>query len=334
MSIDNLKKIIVGLGSLILSVSAALADGSCDTCQQLSQLNTTAQNTETNTATSSSTLNSLLQQTTYAFSGSGQTLGNGNIMAAFSIMPQMGANSYNAQATLLHTIETEYQGNANSSTSTMSDNYSEIFHNYLLQEEDSIGSFNEKNASVSSLYLDPSQGGFYTDDQQVAAETYIKLASGVAMSSMQKPSSDWLTINPDHVTRDQNNIRRKVGAYYTFSALQSAIADNFAYIYSLNKGEKISGSLENYSGKSISQSGILNYIETQKTENPNWYSDLGGMGILGLLREQTILLGGCFVMLMRIEEDLRRLLITNSVQTSVSLIGTQQLTDKLNQSPQ
>lgn len=327
--INIVKKIVAGVGCFVFFASVGHADG-CDTCQQFSTLNTTAEKMEGDTATTSSTLDTLLQRITLALFGTLPALGNGNVMAAFSILPTMQSDNYDTQKDILNKLETGYQGSTNSN-STLTDNYRQIFGDYLLQEEDSVANFDEKKASIASLYLDPAETSFYSEEQQAAAETYIKLVSGTAASNMHKPSSDWLTISSAHESRDKKNIRHTVSSYYTFSALQSAIADNFAYLYSLNKGEKIVGTLSDYAGTSISQNGLLRYIQTQKTENPEWYSQIGGMGMVGLLKEQTILMGGCFMMLSRIESDLRRILVTTSVQATIGLIGTQQLTEKLNQ---
>lgn len=329
-----MKKTILSACLLVCLFSVGYADGSgCDTCQQLSTLNLTAEAMESDAATSRSHLDTLLQRITMALFGSLPALGNGDVMAAFSILPQVQNDNYTEQANLLATVETEYKGSA-SSDDTLTNNYSQIFGNYLLQQTDSAPSFDEKKASIASLSPNPTDLSFYSEEQQAAAETYIKLVSGAAASNLQKPASDWLTISTSHELRDKKNIRQTVANYYTFSAIQSAIADNFAYLYSLNRGEKIVGTLSNYSGQSISQNGVLNYVQTQKTENPEWYTQVGGMGIVGLLREQTILMGGCFLMLSRIEGDLRRLLITNSVQSTLGLMTTQQLTEKLNQSTQ
>lgn len=311
----------------------AQSSSSCDTCANLATLNTYAQDTSTNTAEASGLLQTLLTRITLALFGALPALGNGSVAAAFSIAPTVENNAYTEQQTLLHSIETAYQGNSNDD-GAFANNYSTIFGDYLLQTENSVASFDEKNASIAALYLDPSKATFYDDTQQIQAENYVKLASGVAVSHMRKPSSDWLTISSDHENRDKTNIRKKVSSYYTYSALQSAIADNFTYIYGLNKGKKITGTLEDYPESSISESGLFTYIATQKPENPDWYKQLAGMGIVGLLREQAILTGASFLMLSRIEEDLHRILITNSTQATIALIGTQALSDKLSSVPQ
>lgn len=302
--------------------TTAQAQSSCDTCAQLTTLNTYSEDSNT-------TLNKLLERVTYALFGTLPALGNGNTMAAFSIIPSLNSNAYQQQQTMLTTVETNYQGR-DDDDKTLNNNYHRIFNDFLLKQEGSISSFDEKKASISSLYIDPSKPTFYNDTQQAQAEAYIQLASGVAVSQMRKPSATWLTIGSNE-NSDKTNIRKKVGSYYTYSALQSAIADNFAYIYGLNKGKKITGNLKDYSESSISESGLFTYIQKEKPENPAWYSELTGMGVVSLLREQTILLGASFLMLARIEADLRRILVTNSAQATIALIGTQTLSDKLNQ---
>lgn len=313
--------------------NSAEAQSTCDTCAQLTTLNTYTQDTSTNTATEVTLLQQLLQTVTNALFGVLPALGNGNIMAAFTTLPTVEKSVYNDTKIVQTNSETYYQGST-AGSGTLTSNYNTIFHNYLLQEEDSSSSFDPKNASISSLYLNPNEAPFHTQDQNIIAANYIYLASGAAASQMRKPSSDWLTVSSDHKSRDQNKIRKMVSSYYTYTAIQSAIADNFAYIYGLNTGKKFSGTLENYSGSMISESGLFDYIQSQKVENPAWYQQLSGMGVVGILKEQTILVGGCFLMLSRIEEDLRRLLIINSAQTSISLMGTSTLTEQLSKLPQ
>ncbi|MCD8499830.1 MAG: hypothetical protein LRY43_01665 [Gammaproteobacteria bacterium] len=131
----------------------------------------------------------------------------------------------------------------------------------------------------------------------------------------------------------KKKIRTEVSSYYTYSAIQSAIADNFAYIYGLNTGQTIDGTLKDYSSTFMSESGIINYILSQKAVNPDWYDQINNMGVIGLMREQTILLGGSFLMLTRIEESLKRILVTNSAQTTLSLIGSKALSDTLSELP-
>ncbi len=309
--------------------TGAQAQSSCDTCAQLSTLNSYAQDTSTNTATSSSLLQQLLQTVTLALFGTFYDIGNS--MAAFTAIPAVQNNGYADQQALLHTVETTYKG-SKESDSTIINNYKTIFDNYLLPEGNGA-SFNEDNASIAALYLNPSEASFYSEDQRLAAQRYIILASGAAMSKVRKPSSDWLTVSDDNTDKDKEKIRNNVSAYYTYSAIESAIADNFSYIYGLNTGQVIDGTLENYNGSTISESGLLKYIQSQKAENEEWYDQLKNMGVTGLMREQTILLGGSFLMLSRIEEDLRRILITNSAQTSLTLIGTQTLTQIISQIP-
>lgn len=319
-------------GSVLFSLNTAVqAQASCDTCSQLTQLNAYAEDTNTYTVATNTTLNTLLERVTLALFGALPALGNGSVAAAFSVVPTVQSNGYAEQQALLHTLETAYQGNADKD-STLINNYSIIFGDYLLQNANSATSFNTANASIAALYLDPSKPGFYSEAQQAQAETYIKLVSGTALSQLRKPSSDWLTVHSGKEDPDRAFIRNQVSNYYTYSALQSAITDNFTYIYGLNKGKKITGSLDDYTESSISESGLFTYIQTQKPENPDWYKQIGGMGVVGLMREQTILMGGCFLMLSRIEEDIRRLLVTNSAQASLLLIAAQSISQSMSQS--
>lgn len=322
------RAVVAGLLYLPLSTSVQ-AQATCDTCAQMTTLNSYAQDTSTNTATSSSLLQQLLQTVTLALFGTFYDIGNS--MVAFTTIPAVQNNGYADQQSLLRTVETTYKGSKENG-GTLINNYNTIFDNYLLPEGKGA-SFNENYASIASLYLNPSEAGFYTEDQRLAAQRYIILASGAAMSKVRKPSNDWLRVSNDTKDKDKAKIRDSVSAYYTYSAIESAIADNFSYIYGLNTGQTIDGTLENYNGSTISESGLLNYIQSQKAENEDWYEQLKNMGVTGLMREQTILLGGSFLMLSRIEEDLRRILITNSAQTSLTLIGTQTLTQVISQIP-
>lgn len=314
-----------------LNAEVRAQSSSCDTCTQLSTLNSYAQDTSTNTAASSG----FLERITQALFGIFYHLGEdfGNTAVAFTAVPAIQKNSYADQLSLLHAIETTYKGNdSNDSNTTLIKNYNTIFNNYLL---DKGKTFDENNASIAALYLDPSAATFYSDDQKLTAQRYIALASGAAMSQVRKPSSDWLKVGSTNPDADKTKIRNSVSAYYTYSAIESAIADNFSYIYGLNTGQPITDGdgLKNYNGNMISETGIFTYIQSQKVENPTWYNTIGSMGVIDLLQEQTILLGGSFLMLSRIEEDLRRILITNSAQTSLTLIGTQLLTQTVSQIP-
>lgn len=306
----------------ILSLPLSANAQSCDTCAQLTTLNTYAQDIDTNSTTSNNTLSSILTLLTNALFGTLPSLANTQV--ALTNVHSAQNNSYLAQQELLHTVETVYNGSS-SDDATLTNNYKTIFENYLLQENDSASSFDPNNASISSLYVNPSIAGAYSDEQKLAAQRYIMLASGAAMSVAKKPGT-WLSINKDNPDPDRKKIRNTVSAYYTYSAIESAIADNLSYVYGLNTPQPlIDGPLENYEGDIISESGLFTYIQSQKIENPDWYQEIGTMGVGGLLKEQTVLLGSCFLMLSRIEEDLRRLLITNSVQTTLSLSTIQSM---------
>ncbi|MCD8524201.1 MAG: hypothetical protein LRY67_00030 [Gammaproteobacteria bacterium] len=321
------RTLVVSLLLTPIAASADSASSACDTCSQLQIISAYSQDTSTNTAATNSWLQQLIGVVTNALFGTLYDLGN--TMTAFTAIPALQNNGYNDQLSLLHTVETTYQGNSDKNA-TLENNYKTIFNNYLLPNG---GTFDVNNASIATLYLNPSSAGYYTDDQRLAAQRYIVLASGAAMSTMRKPSQDWLKIDDKSANKDEKKIRTEVSSYYTYSAIQSAIADNFAYIYGLNTGQTIDGTLKDYSSTFMSESGIINYILSQKAVNPDWYDQINNMGVIGLMREQTILLGGSFLMLTRIEESLKRILVTNSAQTTLSLIGSKALSDTLSELP-
>ena len=303
------------LASLLYLPLSAHAQ-SCDTCTQLSTLNTYTQDIDTNSTASSNTLSSILTLLTNSMFSTLPSLGNTQV--ALTNIHDAQNNSYLAQQELLTAVQTTFNGSSGTDA-TLTDNYKTIFQNYLLQEEDSAPSFDPSNASIASLYVNPAVAGSYSEEQKLAAQRYIMLASGAAISTAQMPGS-WLKVSSDNPDPDRKKIRSTVSTYYTLSAVQSAIADNFAYIYGLNTPQPlINGPLDNYNGDIISESGLFTYIQSQKIENPDWYQEIGTMGVSALLKEQTVLLGSCFLMLSRIEEDLRRLLITNSTQVTLSL---------------
>lgn len=322
------KTTLVSLLCLPFTLNAQ--SSTCDSCAQLNTLNAYAKDIDTNTGSSSNQLAQLIETLTQALFSTLPSFGN--TMVTFRNIPDVESHAYADQQALLHSIETVYRGSS-SNDATLTDNYKSIFENYLLQQNDSAPSFDSTNASIASLYVDPSVPGAYTEEQRLAAQRYIMLVSGAAMSTAQAPSSSWLKISNDNMDADKKKIRSAVSAYYTFSAIQSAIADNFAYVYGLNTGQKIDSTLEDYNGETISASGLFTYIQTQKIENPDWYMELGSVGVGGLLKEQTILLGSCFLMLSRIEEDLRRILITSSVQTSMTLTTAQSTSQALTKMP-
>lgn len=336
------------LAGLLYLPFSANADGilTCDTCSKLNSIekseqnistnteniSTNTQNISTNTSTASTELYDILTLLTNALFSELPSLGNTQV--ALTNIHDAQNNSFNTQQTLLHDIETTYKGNS-STDGTLTDNYQAIFKGYLLKESGSASSFDPNNASIAALSLNPSVAGYYSPEQQEAARNYILLASGAAMSTAQAPGS-WLTDKIDDKNPDpgKKQVRSAVSAYYTYSAIQSAIADNFAYLYGLNTPQPlIDGPLEDYSGSTISESGLFTYIESQKIENPKWYEEIGGMGMWGLLKEQTVLLGSCFLMLSRIEEDLRRILIMGSVQTTMTLTALQSTSQALANAP-
>ncbi len=297
----------------------ATGSSSCDTCSQLNTLNINAQTTSDNTSSISKILQELLTVTTNALFGT--FVDFGNTMTAFTAIPAVQNNGYADQQQLLHSVEAVYQGSSDEDA-TLANNYKTIFNDYLLPNG---GTFDGNNASISTLYINPSSANYYSDDQRLAAQRYIMLASGAAMSTARKPSEKWLKISDSTAEADKKALEKNVSSYYTLNSMQSAVADNLTYIYGLNTGQPIEGTLDNYSNSMISESGVINYILSQKAESEDWYKQLKNMGTADLLREQTILLGGGFLMLTRIEEDLRRILVTNSVATSLAIIEAQSL---------
>ncbi|MCD8499831.1 MAG: hypothetical protein LRY43_01670 [Gammaproteobacteria bacterium] len=180
------RTLVVSLLLTPIAASADSASSACDTCSQLQIISAYSQDTSTNTAATNSWLQQLIGVVTNALFGTLYDLGN--TMTAFTAIPALQNNGYNDQLSLLHTVETTYQGNSDKNA-TLENNYKTIFNNYLLPNG---GTFDVNNASIATLYLNPSSAGYYTDDQRLAAQRYIVLASGAAMSTMRKPSQDWL----------------------------------------------------------------------------------------------------------------------------------------------
>ena len=317
---------------LPLSANVQAQSTGCDTCTQLTTLNANAGQIVTNTTKTNIELFSLIELLTRALFSTLPSLGDTQV--ALTNIPNVQNGSFLAQQALLSDVEKAYKGSS-SNDATLTDNYHSIFGDYLI-DKDVLPFDPNKATSIASLYVNPSAAGYYSDEQQTAAKQYIMLVSGAAVSTAKAPSSTWLKVNSgDTADNDKKKIRTAVSSYYTFNAIQSAIADNFAYIYALNTPQPlIDGPLKDYSSEStISESGLFTYIQTQKIENPKWYEDIATMGVVGSLREQTVLLGSCFLMLSRIEEDLRRLLITNSVQATMTLIPAQSAAQAIAQMP-
>jgi hypothetical protein len=314
-----IKKSISRLG-LAASVSAALfattvQAQSCDSCTNTIIENTAA--TADNTAGIEAYMEELVGNMTTAMFSSAPAVGSN--MPAFVAIHKAQTNAYGDQLTQLKTMEENFQGSSDEDQ-TLITNYQNVFGDYLLQNEKSISEFSADNVSVASLYTDPSTPSYYRNDDEVsAAQKYIQIVSGSASSSWQKPGS-WLEINDDSADKDEKKIRKYVSNYYTYMAIQSAIADNFAYIYSLNTGYSIDGSLSNYDDSSISEMGLVDYLLNQ-IESEEWYSDVAALSISSAMKVATVLLGGCFLELVRIEHVLDRLLITQSAQSTLDLVN-------------
>lgn len=326
----SIKKSIVHLGVSAALLAITTQAQSCDSCTNAIIDNTgdTANNTAhtanytadtaNNTSLIASYMKEVVDMLTVALFSSAPNIGSN--MPAFVALPEAQTNAYSDQLTQLKTIEQNFQGSSDEDQ-TLIDNYKNIFGNYLLQNNDSISEFSTDNVSVASLYTDPSEPNYYRNDDEIsAAQKYIQIVSGSASSTWQKPSSDWLKINDDTVEKDEKKIRKYVSNYYTYMAIQSAIADNFAYIYSLNTGYSMDGGLSNYDDSKISEMGLINYL-LNEIESTDWYSNVAVLSLSNAAKIATVLLGGCFLELVRIEHVLDRLLITQSAQSTLDLVN-------------
>jgi hypothetical protein len=328
-------KVRFALTSLVTSlcfIPTSYAD--CDTCSELVTMNTTLNNIyaadasiEANTASIADSMNKVLQVLTSALFGTVPSIGNS--MAEFTIIPGVQSNTYAEQQSIRSTLDTAYQGSAEENQ-TFKGTYKTLFSNYLLGG-DGATSLDNGFISASALYLDPSKTGYYDETQKANAQRYIALLSGAATNHLRTPSSAWLS-NKDN--KEQENTRNVVSSYYTYNAIHSAIADNLAYVYALNTGHDLQGSLNNYSSSMISESGLVTYIQQNKVQNQNWFKQLAVMSLSGTLKEATILIAGCFMELQRIEELQRRLLVTQSTNTALLMMTTQDLSQKMNQANQ
>ena len=310
----------------LLSTSAAYA---CDSCTELTTIsdNTTQISSSLTTLDSLiSTMQGILTASTGALFGS--LPDNDYSPAEFSAIPAVQSAAHNDETSLLNAVETNFRGTYEENK-TAENAYNNIFGSYLMQNSDgsdSNASFDTSNASASSLFLDPGETGYYTDDQQTTAETYIQLLSGAAVSTQRAPDKSWL--HNDN-SKERKYTRSQVSQYFTMNAIQSLVADNLSYIYSLNTGHPVDGDLGNYQESSISESGLIKYIQQNKVENPSWYTDIGMMAISALLQEQVILTAGAFLELTRIEDLMKRQLAMQSASTSTSLIMMQGLAEQI-----
>lgn len=312
--------------ALTLCTSTAYADdSSCNSCQELSNISdSTAQVAESTSFLSSisSSMEGILIGATNALFGN--LPDTDYSPAEFSAIPAVQNAAFEDQRELLSAVEKNYHGSYEEDQTPI-DSYSNIFGSYLLQNSDgstNTDTFDPANASATALFLNPSEAGYYTDEQKAAAETYIQLLSGAALSSQRVPDPSWLhngTQKKDAMTR------RMVSQYYTFNAMQSLIADNLSYIYGLNTGHDMDGEIPSYDDSKISESGLIKFIQLDKVENSKWYEDLSSMAISALLQEQVILTAGAFLELTRIEQLLRRQLATESASASTTLTLVQGL---------
>lgn len=318
------QRLLCFFASLLIS-SASYAE--CDTCSQMITMNTTLSGIYTNTGSMTSAMSKLLELLTLALFSTVPSISDS--MAEFTIIPSLQNSTYTEQQRMRQILDTAYQGSSEENQ-TFKSIYQTLFNNYLLGG-DGATSIDPAIMSAASLYLDPSQPGYYDETQKANAQRYIALLSGSAVDRLRTPANSWLS---NKESKDQDNVRNVVSNYYTFNAIHSAIADNLAYIYALNTGHTLEGSLNDYGQSMMSESGLLTYIQHSKITNEDWFTQLAVMPLSGVLKEATILIAGCFLELQRIEEIQRRLLVTESTSTSLLMMTTQDLAQKLNQSSQ
>jgi hypothetical protein len=115
---------ILSLSMLYFPLNGLAQSSSCDTCSQLTTLNTSAQQVSSNTADISNLLQQLLEVTTRALFGSLYDFGN--TMSAYTAIPAVQNNGYTDQQDLLHSVEITYQGSPDENA-TLTNNYSTIF---------------------------------------------------------------------------------------------------------------------------------------------------------------------------------------------------------------
>jgi len=322
----KLKQRLIGLTASCLIASTSYAE--CDTCSQLVTMNTTLSSIYTNTTSMTAAMSKLLELLTMALFSTVPSISNS--MAEFTIIPAVQNSTYIEQQNIRSTLDTAYQGSVEENQ-TFKGIYKTLFNNYLLGGQDAATSIDPALMSAASLYLDPSKPNYYDETQKSNAQRYIALLSGSAVDHLRVPSNSWLS---NKESKDQDNIRNVVSNYYTFNAIHSAIADNLAYVYALNTGHTLEGSLNDYSQAMISESGLLTYIQQSKVTNEDWFKQLAIMPLSGTLKEAAILIAGCFLELQRIEEIQRRLLVTESTNTALLMMTIQDFSQKLNQADQ
>lgn len=316
-----MKKIITLLITLCLSLPI-ISYGADNSSSSSSADSQALQDIDTNTATSASLLSKLLS--TLSMSLFSKLPDLGSTMASLVAMPSANDSAYDDQVDMMNTLQKYYQGDKDGST--LSNNYSDIYHDYLLGNDDSATDFPDEYVSANSLYLDSNTPFYYTKDQKSAAQAYVAILSGIGTSDLRKPDSSWLKVSSASKTYQQKqNIRKYVTMYDQLVATQSIIDYNLSYVYSRNLGYDMDGQLENYTDSKISAAGLVQYTLQNKLYNPDWHANLGAMSISAVLKEIAELIGACFLELVDIDNVQQKQLVTQSAELSLNLANANQM---------
>lgn len=317
-----MKKILIALTSLCLALPiGSYADTTTENTNSSDANSAILQDIDLNTASTTSILSKMLLTLTISLFSKLPSLGT--TMASMVAMPSANDNAYNNQVNMMNTLQSYYMGNT--SGSTLSSNYTNIYHDYLLNNDDGTStttSFPDSYLSANSLFLNTNTPSYYSDEQKTAAQAFVTILSGTGSSELRKPDADWLKIDSSRDTYDQEaNIRKYVTLYSQLAATQSVVDYDLSYIYSRNVGFDMSNQLEDYNdpNKKISASGLIQYTLKNKLYNTAWHTNLGAMSVSAVLKEIAELIGACLLELVNIDNVMQKELVTQSALLSLTL---------------
>jgi hypothetical protein len=322
-------------GFLLIATCTSSYAADCDECSELNNISmntanigssadtikTNTTNTATNTLNSANYLSKILNILTGAFFG--KVFGMANTMKAFTAVPSTEENASTYTQTYVNDINTTING------ITSGTNAPGTYNTYLQNAfiDTSITSINTAAVNAQNLFPQPG-ASVLTSDQIADLGTTITFLGGSGISALQAPDSTWIPVgSTDYGTNI--NIANYGNWYATMSAIYRTNALNLASVAGAYTGTDIDGSLENYDGSQVSKAGLINYISNNMFGNKKWWTGFAIASFTSAIKEVVIVLGGCFIELIRIHNVLERILVGQSTLVTLNLAATNMQTQQL-----
>jgi len=303
--------LLLGMGLLGSQITFA------DDSETLGEIETNTSNTANNTASSSSTLTEIYNLLDNFLYGTVPKLGNQ--MAIFTAVKPAEAASSQEINTTLNNVSPAVLGQTTGTT--QSANYNYFLNNALLSNGPTT--FPTQYLSANNLFT----GAYYlTEEESNNLSNFLPILAGLPINQLRMPDPSWEPISTNFSYNA--NVTAYNSTYSTLTAVYNMNLNNLFYVASNGQPIELNGEIEGYNDSKISPNGLVDLIRDQTISSAEWWQKLSTLSFTSAIKEGVILMGGCFIELIRIDNTLQRILTAQSGLITLNLLSTNELASK------